>query len=63
METEVKELTVRPWGEPSVAATVATATPVANWAQAARKSSRLRAGDIPKAGEGALDKSINLILS
>jgi hypothetical protein len=53
MDTAVNELTVSPCGVPSDARTVATATPVANFAQASRKASALV----------ALDKSITLILS
>ena len=64
METEVNELTVKPCGVPSDARTVATATPVANIAQAFRKASASKWGAEPGCGLGAgLDKGITLILS
>ena len=56
MDTEVNELMVKPWGVPSLARTVATATPVANSAQARRNSSGGNDG-------GLLDKGLTLILS
>ena len=64
IETEVNELMVRPWGVPSGARTVATATPVANKAQAFRKAAASNRG--PGSGSGletGLDKAITLILS
>jgi hypothetical protein len=64
METEVNELTVSPWGVPSGARTVATATPVANIEQAFRKASALKSGAGPlRELEAGLDKAITLILS
>jgi hypothetical protein len=38
-ESEVKELTVRPWGAPRESVTVAMATPVGKLPQACRNSS------------------------
>lgn len=64
METGVKELTVNPCSEPSIARTVATVTPEANKLHASRKVlvSRLpvRRG---RAWIAALDKGLTLILS
>jgi hypothetical protein len=43
-ETEAKAFAVKPAGVPSAARVVTTVTPVANWAQARRKSA------LPKSG-------------
>jgi len=56
IDTEVKELTVNPCGEPFEARTVAIATPLAKSAHASRKASGW-------SGEGVLDKGLTLILS
>jgi hypothetical protein len=64
METGVKELTVRPCGEPSGARTVATVTPEPKRLHASRK---VLVSSVPvrraRAWMAALDKGLTLILS
>jgi hypothetical protein len=60
-ETEVKELTVRPWGRLSASKTVAMVTPVANRPQARRNSSLETGAGRPV--NTSLDMWINSIIS
>ena len=60
-ETDVKELTVNPWGTPPASKTVAMVTPVANRPQARRNSSLETRACRP--GNPSLDMWINSIIS
>ena len=62
-DTEVKELTVSPWGDPAESHTVAIATPVANRAHASRNISWSAPGKLDSESVEALDNDLTLILS
>jgi hypothetical protein len=60
-DTEVNELTVRPWGTPCPSSTLAIVTPEAKRPQARRNSSLVTGAMRPEGP--SLDMSINSILS
>jgi len=62
-ETDVKELTVNPWGEPSAARRDTIATPVAKREQATRNSERVGVSHGRGLGDGTLDNPVNPIIS